>query len=137
MTKLPADDAIDRIVSEYMDHCLKWAEKHQARDFVAGKKYARKLSELGAQLRHDFGDSGRERLAVLMDHPNRAVRTIAAADSLDFSSERAEMILESIASKNDFVNSLSARNVLVEWRVGRKQFPGGPVISLHGRRMRS
>jgi hypothetical protein len=127
MAKLALESKIDRIASEFLANCLAYAKTRQDREFVAGNKFARKLSKLAAQLRHDFGDIGRQKLASFMHHTNAEVRTIAAADSLDFATQEAINVLETVASEHYFMTSVSAEYALIEWRAGRKEFPGGQV----------
>jgi hypothetical protein len=63
-----------------------------------------------------------------MDNDDLIVRSIAAADCLDFFPEKSERVLQEIATntENTF-ESVGAEQVLKLWRAGRKEFPGGPV----------
>ncbi|HKQ29661.1 MAG TPA: DUF2019 domain-containing protein [Burkholderiales bacterium] len=126
-TKRSDSQKLQSIVDDFVQNALEFSSTRRQKDFVAGNKFAKKLAKLGALLRHDFGEFGRSALADLMKHENPTVRGIAASDSLDFSPDKAESVLESIAKDNLFLDSHSAEYALKEWRAGRKEFPGGPV----------
>mgnify|MGYP002713111791 CR=1 FL=1 len=115
------------VFAEYVKNLELYLLAHRERRFVDGNKYVDKAYKAAVDLRHNFGQEGRDAILTLLEHPDAGMRSSAASDSLDFATERATRVLEEVEKANQPFEGMAAQYCLKEWREGRKQFPGGPV----------
>ena len=94
----------------------------EMRDIVDGQtRVVHLMDELVKAL--DAIGTGREALAVLLDHPDPGVRSSAGGYLIDLMPERVIPILRQIDDRHDGSTSLKAHWVLLAWeREGRSRF---------------
>lgn len=116
-------DVIDIYVQNLELYLLANREKR----FVDGNKYITKAYKAAAELRHEFGQEGRNALLALLTHPDSGIRLSVANDVLDYAEVEATKVLEEIENAKHPFESTGAYYCLKNWREGSKKFPGGPV----------
>jgi hypothetical protein len=118
----PDSIAIDQLLEDYKDAAM--AHRHASREGDqerANPAYER-LASVIRELRNRT-EKEQEAFLDLLDDPSIEVRGWAAAHALEFVPDRAEPVLERIASGPESLEEFSARMVLREWRGGRLRFP--------------
>ena len=90
-------------------------------DYIVGNKQHDIIVAVYRELRAR-GLEAQRSLFGLLDHPNEAVRGMAAADALEFAPEEGAPVLESLG-KSTSIHGFTARVTLEEWKKGTLKFP--------------
>ena len=114
--------AMDELISEYRDAALTHRTASRAGDHEKANSAYERLASIVREVRKRSDEEKTVFLELLSD-PSIEVRGWAASHALEFAPDRAEPVLEEIASGPESLEEFSARIVLQEWRGGRLQFP--------------
>jgi hypothetical protein len=112
--------ALETIIEEYANACLKCDEAQDLADYKTGNKNFKIIQKIRKELKLN-PENGIEKLEHLLEHPNDYVRLETATSFLPINTEKAEKILNDIASKRG-LNSFTAKMTLEEWHKGNLKF---------------
>lgn len=107
---------LGELVEQFAHHVVAQNEAIFRGDARAGNKHARKYGAAVDKLL-GHGDSGREALAVLLNHERMDVRVMAAAHLLRYRTDEAKAVLEE-AAKGQGLVPFGARQALERWAEG-------------------
>jgi hypothetical protein len=94
-------------------------------DVALGNRHADKYIAAWDALVDEYGDAGRDGLAVLLRHPNIHVRVMAAAHLLRHKTAEATRVLEEAKAAGNF----GAEQALERWREGAWNLDPAPKTS--------
>ncbi|WNG29907.1 DUF2019 domain-containing protein [Cystobacter fuscus] len=107
---------LKKLVDEFAENVVAQTEAIKRGDAKTGNKHANRYTAALKKLRSE-GDSGRDALAVLLEHPRPDVRVKAAAFLLRYRTAEAKAVLEAAAS-GDGVAAIGALMTLKHWEEG-------------------
>jgi hypothetical protein len=107
---------LEELVERFARNVAAQTDAIRRGDARTGNKHARQYTSALQQLRAQ-GDSGREALAVLLQHPRTDVRAMAAAFLLRYRTAEAKAVLEA-AAKEGGVAAIGALMTLKRWEDG-------------------
>ena len=116
----------DRPTSGLVEEYAAAAYKHRAASRIGDSETANVAYEVLAGVIREVRHRGVEAIAALLSLLNDdrvEIRGWVASHALEFDPERAEPVLEAIASADPTLEQFSAEMVLREWRSGRLTFP--------------
>jgi hypothetical protein len=112
---------IAQLVAAYREAAQTQGLATESGDYKVGNKASDLLAKIYSEIRSRGRESQHALLPLLADEDS-GVRLWAASHALDFSSEKAEPVLESLVPVGKFLG-LCAKTTLEEWRAGRLSFP--------------
>lgn len=108
---------LDALVAKFEHAVLEQERSLAEADSRGANRAARECTRAFEDLR-SFGDSGREALTRLLDHPEPGVRINAAACLLPYARERAMKVLRSAAREGSDLHALAAAECIKRWEEG-------------------
>ncbi|MEJ0091346.1 MAG: DUF2019 domain-containing protein [Limisphaerales bacterium] len=125
MTKIPKKEMqnapIGELLKSYAAAAAAHGEATEKGDYRVGNKQHDIIVATYREIRAR-GLEAQRSLFGLLDHPNEAVRLVAAAHALEFAPEEGATVLELLA-KGTSIHGFSARITLEEWKKGSLKFP--------------
>jgi hypothetical protein len=112
--------ALEEIIEEYVNTCLKSDESLETGDYKTGNKCYKVIQKIRNELKSNT-DYGIEKLEYLLGHPNEYVRLTTAVSFLPINPQKAEEVLSEISSKRG-LNAFTAKMTLEEWHKGNIKF---------------
>ena len=106
----------ESIVEDFAHHLAAQTDAIFRGDAKTGNKHAKKYTAALKRLR-DFGDAGRDVLALLFTHERMDVRVAAAAELLRYRTDEAKAVLEQ-AARGEGLAAFEAAEVLKQWEAG-------------------
>jgi len=113
---------IPELVDNFVKHMQAQTEAIARGDVVASNKHADQYFAAWDALKGEYGDAGRDGLAVLLRHPRSDVRGIAAALLLRHKTEEATRVLEEAVADGNY----GAKLTLERWRNGTWELDPAP-----------
>ncbi len=120
---------LSNVIDMYVQNLELYLLANREKRFVDGNKYITKAYKAAAELRHEFGQEGRNALLALLTHTDSGIRLSVANDIIDYAEDEATKVLEEIEQAKLPFESMTAHYCLKNWREGSKKFPGGPITS--------
>lgn len=122
MASQPPSASAEHLIEVYRDAAIAHRSATREGDYKRANLAYERLMSVVRELR-DRSNNEREVFLDLLDDPLIEVRGLVAAHALEFAPDKAEPVLEEIASGPESLEEFSARMVLQEWRQGRLRFP--------------
>jgi hypothetical protein len=116
-----AGASLEQLTDAYRRAASAHGEATVAGDHEAANRHHDILAEVYRELRAR-GTAAKEALLPLMQDPDDAVRSWAAAHGLEFAPEKAEPVLSALAESRG-ISAFNAKMTLREWRKGNLSFP--------------
>jgi hypothetical protein len=111
----------DQLVAKYREAAAVHGGGELREDTPITNRSADTIAAVYRELRHREAEAA---LLVLLDDPNPAVRSWAAAHALEFAPSEGETVLQALADDDDLaLIGFTAKITLEQWRAGRLLFP--------------
>ena len=114
---------IPELVDEFARHIQAQTEAIARGDVADSNRHADKYIAAWETLKEEYGDAGRDGLAVLFQHPRTDVRVSAAGMLLRHKTNEATCVLKKAAEDGDFAAELT----LEQWRDGTWELDPEPA----------
>ena len=109
------------LVKAYANAAVAHRQASWGGDYKRANKEYDTIAAIYRELR-ERGESAQRLLLPLLEHPDPAVKSWAAAHALEFSPNEGERVLEELSQGTGML-SLNAETTLSEWRKGTLSFP--------------
>jgi hypothetical protein len=112
----------EQLLKEYCDAAVVHRQASKAGKYKKANPAAELIASIVRELR-SRGPAAHAELLELLNDERVEVRGWAAGHCLEIAPQRAEKVLESIATGPKSLEEFSAQMILREWRAGRFKFP--------------
>jgi hypothetical protein len=116
--------SIPALVDDFVRHLVAQRQAMERGDVAVGNRHADKYIAAWDALVDEYGDAGRDGLAILLRDPRIDVRAMAAAFLLRHKTEQATRVLEEAKATGHF----GAEQTLERWREGAWNLDPAPPL---------
>lgn len=113
-------DRIDWLVAEFAQNQLAQAMQIDKGNAKQGNRHARRYMKAWEELREKYGDEGRERFSILLEHRSAVVRGTSACYLLRYKTKEALAVLKEVSEMPGLpgLTGFGCAQCLKRWREG-------------------